>query len=314
MRRTGLACLFALLAIPACGGGGSGDDDGDDGDDTAMPDADIPEGFTELIGRDWDIPPGEMYRCVGIRAPRDMWISAFHTPNPTGEHHAVLTIQDDPGGFGGTQMGEYNCGVSTLGLQMMFASGVGTDDLVFPEGKAIKVLEGQFIHLNLHLFNTNATDNLSAHSSIMVKEVNPVTPDNEVEMVFAGTFDINVQPGQDGQASGGCTFTRDGTIFAYWPHQHKAGTHHKVEMTVGGTHMVVHDEDYDFTEQKNYPLDPVIQVHNGDSIAVTCSYHNDSTTDPIEFGDSSNEEMCFTGLYRYPKQALYLTECSDGTF
>jgi hypothetical protein len=315
MRGIRLACLsgaFALLAIPGCGGGGNnGDDDGDD--DSSTPDADIPEGFSELIGRNWTIPPGEVYRCVGIRVDRDYWISEFHTPNPTGEHHAVVTVADDPGGFGGTQLGEYNCGVNTLGLEMMFASGVGTDNLALPEGTAIKVEAGQFVHLNLHLFNTTNGD-IEARSQIMVKEVAPVTPDKEVEMVFAGTFDIDVQPQQSGTASGGCTFQQASTIFAYWPHMHQAANHQKVTLTQGGNTRTIHDEEFDFNDQINYPLDPMIQISPGDSINVECTYYNESTTDPIEFGDSSNEEMCFTGLYRYPKQAFTLFDCAEGQF
>src|SRR5688500_12002326 len=100
-----------------------------------------------------------------------MYIDLFHTPNPTGEHHAVVTISDGPGGFGNTQLGEYDCGVNTLGLEMMFASGVGTDDLVMPEGVAIKIEAGRFLHLNLHLFNTDPTETISAHSAIMGRRV-----------------------------------------------------------------------------------------------------------------------------------------------
>ena len=31
----------------------------------------------------------------------------------------------------------------------------------------------------------------------------------------------------------------------------------------------------------------------------------------ITFGDSSNQEMCFTGLYRYPSQNASITQCTD---
>jgi len=311
-----LGCAL-FLTVPACGddGSSSGDDAPDvDANPDDQPDADN-AGFTEIIGRDWTIPAGsEVYKCVGIRAETDMYISAFRTPNPTGEHHAVLTVDDNPGGFGGTELGVYDCDVGRLGTGMVFASGVGTDDLVMPDGVALKVEAGKFVHLNLHLFNSHPTDSISAYSSILVKTVPPVDPSMEAEMIFAGTFEVNVPPMQTATASGGCTFQNDATIFAYWPHMHQAANHHKVTMTIGGEAMVLHDQPFDFGEQLNFPLSPPLQVSSGDSINVECTYYNPSATDPIEWGDSSNEEMCFTGLYRYPKQAgvLGLFDCTSG--
>src|SRR5689334_22685532 len=77
----------------------------------------------EIIGRDWTVPAGtEMYKCVGIQVDHDMYISQFHTDNPLGEHHTVLTVTDQLGGLGKTQLGEYDCTVLTLDLQMLFAS------------------------------------------------------------------------------------------------------------------------------------------------------------------------------------------------
>jgi hypothetical protein len=312
MRLVRLACLAAaLVSFPACGGGGGGDDDGDD---TSSPDASIPEGFTELIGREWTISPGEIYKCVGIRVDRDMYINAFHTDNPGGEHHAVLTIADDPGGFGNTQLGEYDCNVNQLDLQMLFASGVGTDDLVFPDGVGMKINAGQFVHLNLHLFNTQPSGDITAHSRILVKEIAAADLVNEAEMVFAGTASINVPMGEMGDASGGCTFQNDATIMTYWPHMHQHAYHQKVDMVVGGSAMVLHDQEFTFGEQKNFPITPNLQVHANDSINVTCSYDNTDGTSDLTFGDSSTEEMCFTGIYRYPKQAGFfgLFDCVEG--
>jgi hypothetical protein len=307
MRRIGTALLLVLAACGSSGGGG------DDTTDDPTPDAnEIPEGFVELIGRDWTMEPGERYKCIGIVAEEDMIISTFRTPNPSGEHHAVLTVADAPGGFGGTQLGEYDCGVNTLGLEMMFASGVGTDDLAFPEGVGIRVAAGQFLHLNLHLFNTQPSGDISGHSAILVKTIAEAELENEAEMVFAGTFDINIPPESEGTASGGCTFSNDQTLMAYWPHMHQYANHHKVTLTIDGVEQVLHDEEFSFEEQINYPLEPNIQVSAGDSINVECTYFNDHPTEALTFGDSSTQEMCFTGMYRYPKTAFSLFDCAQG--
>ncbi len=322
MRSLVFASLLAVCSLAACGGDdtSSGDDVVDpDADPTVAPDADFSE-LTELVGRDWTIPAGEeIYRCIRIQVPEDSYVSVFQAQGTVGEHHQVLTIKSTLGGFGGSALGEYDCEVSTLDLQMLFASGVGTDALQFPDGVAIRVQAGHYINLNLHLFNANPSEPLTGHSGIYVKTIPQSEVVNEAEMVFAGTMQIDI-PGETGSTPykttpAGCTFSRDATIFSYWPHSHQFSTHHKVTFTPsGGSEMVLHDDPYDFNEQINYPLSPSLVVGSGDRIEVECTYEN-HTGQPIGWGDSSTAEMCFTGLYRYPKQALSLYDCvDDGPF
>lgn len=265
----------------------------------------------ELIGRDWTVAAGtEEYKCIGIQVDRDMYINAFETANPLGEHHTVLTIADQLGGLNNTQLGEYDCSVLTLDLQMLFASGVGTNQLTLPEGIAMPIKKGQFLNLNLHLFNT--TDQpITAHSAIIATPIDPVDTSHQAEMIFTGTFNISIPPGQTVTTGGGCTLSQDATIFTYWPHMHQHATHQKLTLTQNGVADVIHDADFDFREQTNYPLAPELAVHAGDALRTDCTYTNTGTT-TVTFGDSSTAEMCFTGLYRYPKQALSLFECTEG--
>ena len=129
--------------------------------------------------------------------------------------------------------------------------------------------------------------------------------------IFAGTTNISIAPGQTATVGGGCTFQKDATLFTYWPHMHQHATHQKVTLTQGGVATAIHDADFSFSEQKNYPLSPMLQIHAGDSLRTDCTYTNNDTT-TLTFGDSSTAEMCFTGLYRYPKQAISLFECTEG--
>jgi len=118
---------------------------------------------------------------------------------------------------------------------------------------------------------------------------------NEADMEFAGTFTINVpSDGQPHDAVGGCSAPADWSIFTLWPHMHQTAVHQKV--TVNGT--VLLDSDYQFAEQKNYPM-PLMTIHKGDQIQTTCTYVN-NTGSTKHFGESSNDEMCFTGMYKYP--------------
>jgi hypothetical protein len=207
--------------------------------------------------------------------------------------------------------GDYNCNVGELGLVMLYASGVGTSPLDFPSGVGVKIAAGTQIHLNLHLFN--ATDApLTGDSAILVK-AQPTPPAMLAEMVFAGKFLFQIPASTMNYAVvGGCTVPADGdyTLFAVWPHMHQLATRSKVELIRAVASTVLHDGSYSFAEQNYYLKSPEVAVAAGDQLRVTCTYDN-PTSQPVRFGESSNEEMCFSGLYRYPAANTGLFECTD---
>jgi len=296
-------CLGTVLALaPACGddGGGSGADasTNPDVDASTNPGADASTaGFETLITGSFTIPAGsEIYRCARVTVPQDMYISAFQAIAPLGTHHTVVTIDSS-----GQSDGEFDCGAGTLSDQMLYASGVGTDVLEFPQGVAMKVSAGQQILLNLHLYNVGDQPiSGTAGTSVKTMPVGDVV--HEAEMLFAGPITLSVPPGEQ-TVQADCTFQNAATIMTVWPHMHQYGTNMRVDVNrSGGGSEMIHNEPYAFAEQKNYPKTPMIQMNAGDKVHVTCTYMNTSGS-TISFGDSSDDEMCFAGLYRYPKTA-----------
>ncbi len=262
-------------------------------DDAYVP----PSGYTKLIGRTWSLQPGDtdIYRCVRVTIPEDMYITAIEAEAPNGTHHTVLSIAGANGTSGPD--GEQNCTVGTLGTQMLYASGVGTSPLEFPTDVGIKVAGGTQIHLNLHLYNAG-DEAISGESAIWVKS-QPTPPPTLAEMVFAGPLQFTIGTGSD-EVTGECTINKAYSVFALWPHMHKMATHQKIELLRGSDEPVIlHDMPYQFGEQKYWPQDPMIQLQPQDKIRVTCSYNN-TTGHQLSFGDSSDDEMCFGGMYRYP--------------
>ena len=96
------------------------------------------------------------------------------------------------------------------------------------------------------------------------------------------------------RAVGGCTVPNDWHVFTLWPHMHQTAVHQKT--TLNGTTLL--DADYQFAEQKNYPMAETV-FRTGDTVSVTCTYVNNTGTTK-HFGESSTDEMCFTGMYKYP--------------
>ncbi len=301
--------LLIVASLIGCGSDpdvsdGDGDADGDTPD--AATDGDVtPSDWATLVGRSWTIQPGsaDTYKCSRIRVEADMWVAGYRAIAPVGTHHTVVTISDR-----GSPVGEYDCSAGNLDFQMLYASGVATDDLLFPDGVAMKVRAGQFINLNLHLFN--ATDDpIAGTSSILVKTIPADQVVHQADMVFAGTQSLSVpSDGQPHDVLGGCTTPSDWNVFTLWPHMHQFATHQKFVVTEqGGAPETLLDYAYDFEDQKNYPQVSRL-IPGGSRIDVTCTYVNNSGT-TLTFGDSSNQEMCFTGMYKWPAGG-HLFQCA----
>jgi hypothetical protein len=310
-----------LLTAAACGTGGTASDvDAPpgtiDASGSGTPDGGIPAGYVKLIGRTWSLTAGQTdtYKCVRVQVPADMYIGGFLAIAPQGTHHTVLTVSTTS-----KTVGEYDCNAGALDFQMLFASGLGTPQLEFPDGIGMKLAAGTYINLNLHLFD--ATDHaLSGETDIYVKTL-ATAPDtaHTAEMIFSGTAKINITATADIMQpfSGGCVLPATPAaenLIALWPHEHQLGVHQLVTDTPsGGQPTTLLDNAYSFSEQKTYPWATPMVVHGGDRIETTCTYVNN--TNPIRavtFGESSLDEMCFTGIYRYPAVAgSYLFQCVD---
>jgi len=302
MTKYGLAYVSILslsLALGACGssddpsGADAGNNPNVDASTNPGPDA-APGEWQTLITGDWTMPSGEeSYVCVRLTVQEDMWINQFEAINPEGTHHTVLTV-GEPNGEDGT----FPCGAGTNSDAMIFGSGVGGDAVQLPNGVAMKVAAGQQLLLNLHLFNVSGSE-INGISGTKIKTVPQSEVVHEAEAILAGpTISLNVPPGVSTQ-SGGCAMNGDVTIFAVGPHMHQLGIEMKVtaNSTPEGT-TVLHDDLYTFYEQRLYPITP-IQMNQGDMLNVDCKYNN-TTGSNVTFGDSSNQEMCFATLYRYP--------------
>ncbi len=301
MTKYGLAYVAILsLVMGACG---SSDDPAGGADAGNNPSVDAGNNngadaaagdWQTLISGNWTMPAfQEGYVCVRLTVQEDMYINQFEAINPLGTHHTVLTVGDS------TQPDDtFPCNAGTNDDAMIFGSGVGTDPVNLPAGVAMHIKAGQKLLLNLHLFNSSDTE-ITGTSGTRIKTIPQAQVQHVAEAILAGpTVSLNVPPGISTQ-SGGCYMNGDVTIFAVGPHMHQYG----IEMTVNadssveGSKMLL-NELYSFYEQRLYQIDP-IEMKSGDLVSVDCKYNNTSGSN-VPFGDSSEQEMCFATLYRYP--------------
>ena len=267
------AAALAIL-LGACGNGGGSEPPGVDAPASSG-------GWQPLITKGWQLAPGgEKTSDIQLETlTQDVVIGGIRPLAPVGTHHTLL--------FRGA-----------TGTNAIYASGVGTNELMFPPGKAMRITAGTLIGLQLHIFNQ--TDGMLAGTSgIEILPVDPATVTDEVDMFLPGPRDLNLPPNVPTTQSGTCTVKSSYKLFALFPHMHQLGTHMKTTLTIGGVDKVINDAPYNFEHQAVLSFDP-IQVNTGDKITSTCTWMN-TTGQTVTYGESSTTEMCYSILYRFPK-------------
>jgi len=292
LHRTALA--FALLVSLAAGCGVAPPS-------SAPPDAPGAgsDGFQTLISTPWSLAANaEQYYCLRVTLTQDVWIKSIKPLSPVGTHHSVLMLAAAP-----TEPDGLTECSSLLTDPAIYASGVGTTELDFPDGIGLHVMAGQQLFLNLHLFNTSDSA-LTGTSGIEYLPADPTTIVHEAGSVLAGqATGATVPVGTDVSLVFHCTTPADVVMFAVAPHMHLYGTHLNAiyTATTGAAPTTVLDTDYEFDNQQ-FGLIPPIATVAGGQYQVTCTYTNESGS-PVPFGESTTDEMCFAMTYVYPPQA-----------
>jgi hypothetical protein len=279
MRATPLLALVFSIGCGTSGGGG---------------DPPVPTGFQPLLSGDWTMPPGqEGYFCVRATVAETMYIKAFRPIAPPGTHHTALGFDLQ----GGTD-GAFPCEAKDVGFKLLFGSGVGTEPYALPDGVAFTLEGGSQVLLNLHLFNTTDAP-ISGTSGIEIERIAEADVVHQAEVVYALDTNLDIPPGES-VATHTCTFATQSTVVGVFPHMHKLGTRMTASLDHAGSSQMFFDHPYTFEEQLNYST-AAIEVADGDKITYSCGYSN-TTGHNVQFGDSTNDEMCVLGMYRYPSQ------------
>jgi hypothetical protein len=268
---------------PGSGSGGSGTGGGSSSSSGSGGTGASDLEWTTLITGEWLLEPGQEKTSDihTLMLNEDIYIGAIRPISPPGTHHTVLALN-------GLDIG-----------QIVYASGVGTNPLVFPPGVGLKLSAGETLVLQLHIFNVSP-QTMTGLSGIEVVRIDPADVVNEADLALPGPLNFSIPPNQEHTASGTCTVDAPQTVFAIFPHMHQLGKHFKSTLTVGGQPMVIHDDAYQFDHQPFLSFEP-IALQPGDTIDTECTWNN-TTSSEVGWGESSTTEMCFSILFRYPPQ------------
>jgi hypothetical protein len=278
-------CWLALaLLLSACG-------------TDSNPDPAPADEWQPLVAGSWNLAPGaEGYTCVYATIAKDTDIDALRPLLPDGTHHAVLTLYD-----GSEADGTRPCSVSTNGRTMIYGFGIGSPEFAFPAGVGLHLAKGTRLLLNLHLYNAHDTE-LSGTSGMDAHAADPASIQHTAEVVLAGpTAGLTVPTGTSTQ-TGTCAVSNFSAqpiqVFAVSQHMHRLGTHLKTTVARGTDTFVLQDEPYSFERQLFHLVEPAVELRPGDVVTTACTYDNPGPV--VRFGDSSDDEMCFSDLYFYP--------------
>jgi hypothetical protein len=259
-----------------------------------------------LLSVDYSLNGGqERFLCQRLTIADDLWISEITPVNGQATHHQVLAI--DVSGSQPDGLVDCSSGIelNVIKWKMLFASGVNSPSLTMPDGVALHIAAGQQIVFQMHLLNATQSA-VNSNASIDIRTVPAGAPaPTEAQMVLAGPIpDNRVTPAIPvgvHTVNGKCTLKDATHYFAVFPHMHQTGTHIAVSATVGGTAQTLYDADYSFNNQDFKEFTP-IAMGAGDVVGVACTYDNE-TGMPVQFGQSSYNEMCFAISYFYPPLA-----------
>lgn len=290
-----LATLALAVAIAGCGG------------DSTSPPPPPQDQWSAVAARSWTMPgETEGYKCVGVHVTSDGYFTGFRLASTSEVANEVLLTVTSGSGTDGP----FDCGSGSLEDELIYAASRGTTAIEFPAGFGVHVLAGQYLLLNIHLVNladTSATDSTSIEARIGTA-ADVSTP---IDMSLAGTFQINIpSDGQVHTATGQCA-AGNGNVLALLPLLRSRGVHQTVSSVVDNTPQPIFDADFDWEHDDYTLLATPFHIPSGASLRTVCSYVNNSGS-TVNYGESANNESCFSAVYRYPLAVGILWACAEG--
>jgi Copper type II ascorbate-dependent monooxygenase, C-terminal domain len=293
---------LALAALTACG--------------SADSDPPIDNGPTVLTGEKFtatwgpvEVTPGtENTRCAVLTLDNEAPIKVHQMRNVLGNSsHHMIVYRDDTSAaqttpldckpFAGTL-------TATAASSPIMITQRHEETLTLPDGVAYTFQPHQKIRIEMHYLNATETTQMVTGTAEFYAAV-PEQIKDEADFLFIGNPDINLGPKATGTVSG--FFTPPAALagakfFAITGHTHQYGTEMQVATApsrTGDRTSVYAPNPFIWSEPETVKQEPAFEVPAGGGFDFHCSYRNTSTQ-PVKFGESTKDEMCFFWAYYYP--------------
>jgi Copper type II ascorbate-dependent monooxygenase, C-terminal domain len=305
--------LLASIFVIGCGGGG-GTTDGNSGDDAPADATPISGEMHRLSYGPVTIQPGEEgTRCIWVRLSNatEIKVRQVHNQLSSSSHHLIV-YKDDMDTTEQTTPVDCQPFTGALNTTGMIAPIVITqkpDDLLtLPDKVGYTLKPNQMVKIEMHYLN--ATDMpIDALATVDFYAVDPATIEHEANILFIGSPDIDIAPGETKTLHQFFTtpsyldFSQS-NVFAITGHTHKLGTNVSVRVAPGKTGPmtdVYSPTPFSWSEPLTKTHSPPFSIPKTGGFDFECTYTN-TTTHQVGFGESATDEMCFFWAYYYPSQ------------
>src|SRR5262249_31884982 len=153
-----------------------------------------------------------------------------------------------------------------------YAAGLGTGELLLPQGVGLVAHAGQKLTLNLHLFNTSS-EVMTSTSGVEVRLLDASAVEHEASITFQGPHDFVIPAGSKHTATHKSDFGSDATLVAMFPHMHKLGSHFKAVITRGDGPITLWDDAFQF-ESQEFAAIGSLSVKANDTLTTECTWTN----------------------------------------
>jgi hypothetical protein len=287
-----LATATALLA--GCGGSDSTSPNPPAPPPPPPPPADV---WSSVVQRTWSVPSQtEAYKCHTELVSSDKYFTGFRLASPVAaqtELYVVMrpTVQ---------QVGDYDCDLAAIGGgEAIYIAGSGTTQLELTGGKGVHVASGQYLELVVHLVNTTSAS-VAASTKVEGRVVAAKDVTTPIDMFFAGRLNINLPAdGNTYVENEGCEFGAESHFVAELPLMRALGKHFALTATVSAVNHTLFDLSFDPQHITYSSLTSDFDMPTGARLTASCTFVN-NTGAVVNFGESSQDEICLDGVYRYP--------------
>jgi hypothetical protein len=258
------------------------------------------------------VPPGEEdTRCVTLSLGNTeaLQVSQIRTTLSGSSHHLIVYKSADTEArpepypctpFADTLLPE------SAGAPLM-VSQIHEESLTLPEGVSLPLGVDQMIRIEMHYLNPT-DDAQDVTASVVFDRQPPEQYQHEASFLFIGNPDIALPPGPS--TLGPVWFPIPGDmldirIFGMTGHTHQWGTNVSVEMLPDefsdDAFEAYKFASWNWEEPPVNRFSPPLEMGDQSGFRFSCSWDNRSGG-MVEFGESTEDEMCFFWSYYYPSR------------
>jgi hypothetical protein len=301
--------MFAAGSGGACSSNGSGGEDGPDGGGG---------GPTMLNGEKYTatwgpvtVPPGEENtQCAVLTLNNPTPVKIHQMRNVLGDaSHHMIVYRDDASAPNATPV---DCKpfagtlTATAATSPIMITQRHEEMLTLPDGVAYSFQANQKIRLEMHYLNaTTSPQTITATAEFYAAYPEQVRA--EADFLFIGNPDLRIGPASSPTFTS--YFTPPASLygvnfFAITGHTHQYGTSVDISTAAGVDQprtSIYAPRPFLWSEPETKMMSPAFQLPEGGGFEFSCAYRN-PTSRTIEFGESTDDEMCFFWAYYYPSK------------